>query len=547
MEQKRQSRNPNEEERKKMYNNHEEKVLLHFFTNIDKNVYCATDNMPMELWALLLGGYSRSSESMRDRFLQIFKDISSELNSDYEDTMSLLSADIFTQSDFMKKALVKASNFMSKWAVQYGHNSLKDSCFNMIAIEQVSIRASKILEDSKQGAFQEKSTRYMDFSGDSISEYANEPEGVALLNEAMELYSEVKNALIEYYKTQISRDDFKTENAWIRTCNAKSFDDARYILPTSIKTSLGVTMTTRETERWISKLLSHPMQEIKDLGSAIKEECIKITPSLIKHVGENKYLNRLNSELSKVVCNNKTLVEIINEKANGTWLVSTSDVEAQVAVSLLQSAGILDVTCMDICKMTLDKVFDLSFNERGTHDEFPAETAVGNLHFEIVCDIGAFRDIQRHRVGTQIVERWNSFRGYSIPPVLDEESLIHLKEKYVSIFERMTEYNKKILKEDNVNSEYYLLLGHNVMFEYHCDFRQFAYLVELRSGESGHYSYRKVAQDMYRLFETACPRLAKHVRVNMAGYTDRRNAEEKIQEKIDNNLKQNAEFIKQAK
>lgn len=522
-----------------MYNNHEEKVLLHFFTNIDKNVYCATDNMPMELWALLLGGYSRSSESMRDRFLQIFKDISSELNSDYEDTMTLLSADIFTQSDFMQKALAKASNFMSKWAVQYGHNSLKDSCFNMIAIEQVSIRASKILEDSKQGAFQEKSTRYMDFSGDSISEYASESEGVALLNEAMEIYSEVKNALIEHYKTKISRDEFKTENAWIRTCNAKSFDDARYLLPTSIKTSLGVTMTTRETERWISKLLSHPMSEIKDLGNMIKEECVKITPSLIKHVSENSYLNRLNSKISALVCNNKEINEIINQSAFGTWLVNSSDVENTVAVSLLQSAGILTNESINNKNINIEKIFELAFSDRGTHDEFPAETAVGFLHFEIVCDIGAFRDIQRHRVGTQIVERWNSFRGYSIPPVLNEEPLAHLKEKYISIFEKVTEYNKKILKEDNVNSEYYLLLGHNVMFEYHCDFRQFAYLVELRSGESGHYSYRKIAQDMYKLFETACPKLAKFVRVNMTGYTDRRNAEEKIQEKIDNNLKQN--------
>src|ERR1035437_596025 len=136
----------------------------------------------------------------------------------------------------------------------------------MIAIEQVSIKASKVLEDSKQGAFQEKSTRYMDFSGDSISEYANDPGGRTLLEEAMKVYDEVKIGLVEYYKTKINRDDFKTENAWIRTCNAKTFDDARYLLPTSIKTSLGVTMTTRETERWVSKLLSHSMKEIRDLG-----------------------------------------------------------------------------------------------------------------------------------------------------------------------------------------------------------------------------------------------------------------------------------------
>ena len=322
-----------------MYNEYEEKVLLHFFTNIDKNVYCATDNMPMELWALLLGGYSRSAESMRDRFLQVFKDISKEINSDYDDTLTLLVADLSSTSDFLSRALIKASNFMSKWAISYGHNSLKDSCFNMIAIEQVSIKASKVLEDSKQGAFQEKSTRYMDFSGDSISEYVNNPEGRILLEEAMKTYDEVKNELVEYYKTKINREDFKTENAWIRTCNAKTFDDSRYLLPTSIKTSLGVTMTTRETERWISKLLSHSMQEIRDLGEAIKTECVKITPSLIKHVSENKFLNRTKSKLVEKLGEFDSVINTLPGHGNNVnvELVEVSNIELEVAHALIIS------------------------------------------------------------------------------------------------------------------------------------------------------------------------------------------------------------------
>lgn len=514
--------------------NNEDIVLSYFFTNIDSNVYCATDNMPISLWALLLGGYSRSSESLRNRLLNVFKDVANENNIEYNEYITKLAENISNNSIDLHQSLVNAEKFMAKWAVEYGHNSLKDSSFNMIAIEGVSIKASKILEDSKQGAFQEKSTRYMDFSGDSISQYVDNIQGKELLNEAMKIYGITKNRLIEYYKTKINRDDFKTENAWIRTATAKAFDDARYLLPTSIKTSLGVTMTTRETERWISKLLASEYLEIREIGEKIKTECQKITPALIKHVTPNTYLNRRFSGISKLI---KTKIDnILPSSDNMTNLITHSDIESEVFYNILTASGIIEQdSLLETIKNTpsiCDEIINLCFSERGSHDELPEELSTGHLHFEIVCDIGAFRDIQRHRRGTQVVEKWNAFRGYAIPPVLNEEGLEDIKEKYIEIFERISIFNKKLTLEDVGDSEYYLLLGHNVKFSYICDFKQFVYLVELRSGESGHYSYRKIAQDMFKEFEGEFPRLAKHIRINMSGYSDRRKAEEVIQEKI---------------
>ena len=49
-------------------------VLEHFFTNVDKNIYCAKNTMSSQLWAFLVGQYSRTHVSLRDRFLQLFED-----------------------------------------------------------------------------------------------------------------------------------------------------------------------------------------------------------------------------------------------------------------------------------------------------------------------------------------------------------------------------------------------------------------------------------------------------------------------------------------
>jgi hypothetical protein len=75
-----------------------------------------------------------------------------------------------------------------------------------------------------------------------------------------------------------------------------------------------------------------------------------------------------------------------------------------------------------------------AFKDRGEHDEFPKETAIGTIVFNIICDIGAYRDLQRHRKGTQIIEQWSTLRGYEIPEVLELDIHKELKEKYVGVY-----------------------------------------------------------------------------------------------------------------
>ena len=149
-------------------------VLLYFFTNIDKNIYAATDAMPNSLWALLEGGYSRSHLSMRMRFLNIFE----EIQKDYDEG-KLGREDLITVAEFSNQIksgkglnlsyfLGKAEQFMRKWAVQYGHDSLKDSDVVRFAIENVSQWSVSPIEEARLGAYQEKSTRYVEYSKESL-------------------------------------------------------------------------------------------------------------------------------------------------------------------------------------------------------------------------------------------------------------------------------------------------------------------------------------------------------------------------------------------
>lgn len=525
-----------------IYSESEEKVLLHFFTNIDKDVYCATDNMPTSLWAFLLGGYSRSDLSMRDRFLKIFSDIAMESkdSQDYTHIIESIVGSIKTGNQYLPVILEKSENFMRKWAVEYSHSSLKDSAYDRIAIENVSIRATKILEDSQQAAFQEKSTRYMDFSKDNF--YIPESEFIFdehqdLLTKSMELYRIVLNRATEHFMTKISSGDFKSKAAWIRTCKAKAFDEARYLLPTSTKTSLGVTMATRETERWLSKLLAAPEKEIRDLAVQIQEECVKINPGLLKHVVPNEYLNQNNSKIANMIYNLTKNVETEKKENIGIELqVLTDGIEAEVLAHALFSMGIVSrekMKTIDVDKIIQALDESEFFSNRGPHDEIPKWASCGEMAYTFGIDIGAYRDIQRHRVGLQTVSDWNVDFGYTVPDLLNEDGMSDLRDMYIAHCENIKKIVGDLYKNDRFNAAYFLILGYNVFVTYTMNFRQAAYFIELRSGPSGHYSYRRLAQDMFKLLEKEMPRLSKFIRVDMSGSTDRRAAEEIIQEKIE--------------
>lgn len=523
------------------YTDLEAKVLSIFFTNIDKDVYCATDAMPNQLWATLIGGYSRSDISLRDRFLKIFNEVSDKDNT-YINALKDLSKSS-SNNEAMNKVLAKATAFMAKWSVEYGHNSLKDSSSDKIAIENVSIRSTKEFENTKMGAFQEKSTRYMDFSVDNfyVPNLDKLPESLRVkanesLKKSMVLYREYLSHVTEYYKTAIPVEEFKTEAAWIRTCKAKAFDEVRYLLPTAIKTSLGVTIPTRETERWISKLLASPYEEVVEVAKQLKVECAKINPALINHVQANPYLSPINSTLAEEL--NSLYVDDTYEGDPVILKVVPDNIEELVTYRALKETGANTATIVKWLESksqeidALEDFFEQLLGSRSKFDEVPNSLEVGDFTFEILVDIGAYRDLQRHRVGSQSTSNWSAEYGYSIPDVLGIDILEDSRKKYVEHMDEVTILVKEIRKYDRFISEYFVTLSFNVLWNYTTNLKQLIYLIELRSGESGHYSYRKIAQDMYNKLEVHIPKIKKYVRVNMNGYSDRRKAEEAIQEKI---------------
>jgi thymidylate synthase ThyX len=524
------------------FTNLEERVIKHFFTieNIEvlKNddnirVYCRRDSLPMSIWPFLIGGYSRSSEPLAVRWLMAIREADPE---NYEKNLEDLVPQEHRYSIAIVGVMKRVEKFLSTWSVNFGHSSLKDSALDCFAVEGLSQRATKEVEDANLSAFQEKSTRYMDFSNPNFHTCDNHPGIKALYQASMSLYEKVLAHAIRYYRDQYQdRNDFASERAKENTIKAKAFDVARYCLPSGIRTSLGITQSSRESERMIQKLLASPLREVREIGNQMLKHGIKINPGLLKHVQSNSYLVRKAriqpEELSTVVATKPPSSQVTLIGADRDSIITT--LVTALAYRSANSAQDVYKFCQDENNLACrDELFRTLLNsalaDRGLHDEFPVEFKHGSLMFEITLDMGAFRDLQRHRVGTQLLSEYSPLNGYAIPDIVTKSP--SLLEEYRNVMDAYVHMAHLFSNKELV--EYCMTLAHNVRYVYTCDVRQIGYLVELRTGPAGHWSYRQICQEMAKLFLELLPEFTPYLRVNWDVETDRSSSENRTAVKL---------------
>jgi thymidylate synthase ThyX len=138
-------------------------------------------------------------------------------------------------------------------------------------------------------------------------------------------------------------------------------------------------------------------------------------------------------------------------------------------------------------------------------------------------DIGGFRDIHRHRRCVQIIQAFTALHGYETPQSGDLEADVSLLaeagvlNEYQSAIEQAHAASARIAASqasEAAQSALYLLpLATRVRGLFKMDFAEAQYISELRSGPAGHFSYRRVAWEMFLALQRQHPTLARHIRV----------------------------------
>jgi thymidylate synthase ThyX len=137
------------------------------------------------------------------------------------------------------------------------------------------------------------------------------------------------------------------------------------------------------------------------------------------------------------------------------------------------------------------------------------------FRFDILMDIGGFRDMHRHRRCVQIEQAFTTQHGYETPPELSPAGAL---EMYKAAMDRTSSAVQTLAgsaaSEALENSQYAIPLGFRKRTLFKMDFAEAVYISELRTGPAGHASYRNVAYAMFEEVKKKHPALAEYFRVH---------------------------------
>ncbi|MBW3667427.1 MAG: FAD-dependent thymidylate synthase, partial [Actinobacteria bacterium] len=138
--------------------------------------------------------------------------------------------------------------------------------------------------------------------------------------------------------------------------------------------------------------------------------------------------------------------------------------------------------------------------------------------FDVKCDIGAFRDLQRHRLMTLEWQRYSTRLGYDLPADVEAQGL---GDEWAAVMDDSGELYEAIRAELGPDvAQYAVPFAYNIRFVMEMNPRQAFHLIELRSQPAGHPAYRSVAHQMHlAIKEVAGHRLIADA-MSFVDYTD---------------------------
>jgi thymidylate synthase ThyX len=458
----------------------------------------------------------------------------------------------------------RAEQFLNTFYFQYGHRSIADLAHIPFAIERLSLLAAITLVDEQRWDGQERSTRYQNFrtSGWFTPDMgAHTAEFTEAIEAMFVSYDRVGAGMLEALKVAVPQPESMQDEAYVRTLKARAFDVARYLLPLATNTSLGQIVNARTLETQVSRLLTSEFAEIRQIGEKLRAAAtepawnvqhdearvvcqevdsvnaeagervramllrdVKTAPTLVKYATPNAYQSTSRTDLAAAAAE-LMAGQAIPAAPVVDLLDDNEPLEVELATSLLYPYchypyRHLRSHVAALSADRIDELIALGTRHRGLHDELLRSFSAGQVfRFDILMDIGGFRDMHRHRRCVQLLQDFTDVHGYEEPGCPGQPSLVEagLAAEYSAGMDTAFAAYRKLrdcgVAEAAQSAQYCLPLGTRCRAMFKMDFAEALYISELRSGVAGHFSYRRVAWEMYKAVEKRHPSLAKLFRI----------------------------------
>lgn len=496
---------------------HEKEILKRYVTDVEARVFSMRDLNP-EVIGAALARYSRAPTGFRETVAREF------LNPDG------------SPND------VKGSEMVDRVVNKFGDESVAELAVAPLCIEEVSNLMTKVIEDCRIGGSPiEESTRYVLYDQKrqgqwryvrprSIMESGLADSYVATMEFLFETYAALVEPMQALFRRRLPGDNFKIEVerpggavlagaseltddnerrahriAYNFTIRSAACDVIRCILPAATQANVGLVGNGRFYSGLISKLLTHPLDEARELAPLIRDALNQQIPTFIKRAAEKPYLKEIDVNLRKLAQD----------------LFRGEAIESSPEVVLLERGDGDDFAAM-LASMLFPYVQHPTAQIRRVVSKLPRErqmeifhTYLGNreskrdrpgralehgypIEFDIVAGFAEYRDLQRHRMLTQQRQEMGVLLGYSVPEEIGE---VGMGEAVQECFQRAESLYHDLKRAGlELEAQYASLFNHFIRWNMGMNLRELQHFTELRTQKAGHPKYRRVCQTMARLY-----------------------------------------------
>ncbi|HWO41762.1 MAG TPA: FAD-dependent thymidylate synthase, partial [Candidatus Eisenbacteria bacterium] len=430
----------------------ERHALGPFFTNVDRPVFGL--KLPQEVAGALFSRYSRSTKSLRRTFLDEF------LGDPELGLKNVLGEQGGSGRD--GAALKRARAFYDRVLVGYGDDSIAQLGGAHIACENISNVAAKLLEDARIGiAPLEKSTRYVRFDQkDGAGRYpfyrepkimgsAHSDAYLAAMNLLFDTYSRQMVPVLEFVARSLPIEQVEVrdpatgnvlpyrdvqgeeklrrwaETAYRATVRAHACDVLRAYLPAATLTNVGLFGVGQAFEYLLSKFYSHELTEARELAAAMHGELDQLIPSFVKRARFNDYIAATARAARALAA---ARVSEVPKRADEPVVLVDYEREAEekVIAAILYPharhpmAALRQIVAAMSAEERRRILREFFGRRRDRRDKLGRAFENVYYTFEILGNLGLYRDLHRHRLLTQERQEFTTVHGYDTPPEIEE-------------------------------------------------------------------------------------------------------------------------------
>lgn len=459
-------------------------------TNVDGDVYAFKDSLSPTTVAAAMARLSRRGDDMRVTLLDEF---AGEAGKD--------------------------AKLLQRVITAYGDDSVQQLVGLHFVVENASNLLTKKLEWGRLAAYLEQSTRYIYFdqkNSDGKYRYYTPKDLPEILkkryNDEMDkifdLYSGMVHNLTDYVRSRSDVPAAERDTAFKGATRAQACDAVRAVLPVATTSTVGVYASGQALESLIMHLQSDELPEAREVGNKLLHEGRKTLPTFLERADKP---DRGGAQVAYRANTYKSIKEIAQSQLSNTLGRLDDDIQL-VDYWPRNELDLLPHMLYEHTNVSLNElkkeIANWSYEQKmGAYRAYMGERLnrrhkpgraleIAHYSWDLLCDYGIFRDLQRHRMvdafdWQQLTPRY----GFDMPELVEQAGL---SEQFEQCFDISASLYSELQGAGFVlEAQYATLFGHRMRWKITYNAREAFHLHELRTSPQGHPGYRKLVKAMH--------------------------------------------------